>query len=100
MKQISRETAAGRAYLDLRNEARRQGRPTQELLTYYAIERWLARLEASRYATAFVLKGGVLLVYSLPSAWSSPGLTSFFLYLKGVPRERIHLSQVCIHSAR
>lgn len=61
MRRATRATAAGRAYLDLQNEARRQGRPTQELLTYYVIERWLARLEASPYASAFVLKGGVLL---------------------------------------
>lgn len=61
MKRVTRESAAGRAYLDLQNEARRQGRPTQELLTYYAIERWLARLVASQHANSFVLKGGVLL---------------------------------------
>lgn len=61
MKRVSRATAAGRAYLDLQNEARRQGRPTQELLTYYAIERWLARLAESQHANSFVLKGGVLL---------------------------------------
>lgn len=61
MRRVTRQTAAGRAYLDLQNEARRQGRPTQELLIYYAIERWLARLAASPYANAFVLKGGVLL---------------------------------------
>lgn len=59
MKRVTRETAAGRAYLDLQNEARRQGRPTQEPLTYYAIERWLARLAASQHANSFVLKGGV-----------------------------------------
>ena len=61
MKRVSRATAAGHAYLDLQNEARRQGRPTQELLTYYAIERWLARLAGSQHANSFVLKGGVLL---------------------------------------
>lgn len=61
MRRVTRGTAAGRAYLELQNEARRQGRPTQELLTYYAIERWLARLAGSRHANSFVLKGGVLL---------------------------------------
>lgn len=61
MSRASRATATGRAYLDLQKEARRQGRPTQELLTYYAIERWLARLAASPHSNAFVLKGGVLL---------------------------------------
>jgi hypothetical protein len=56
----SREDAAGRAYLDLQNRARRDGRGTQELLTLYVVERWLARLAASRYAEDFVLKGGML----------------------------------------
>lgn len=57
----SRATAAGRAYLDLQNRARREGRGTQEYLTAYVIERWLARLSRSPYASQFVLKGGVLL---------------------------------------
>jgi hypothetical protein len=36
-------------------------RTTQELLTLYVLERWLARLAVSRHARAFVLKGGLLL---------------------------------------
>lgn len=57
----SRATAAGRAYLDLQNRARRERRGTQEYLTAYVVERWLARLSRSPYAAQFVLKGGVLL---------------------------------------
>ncbi|MBB5791857.1 nucleotidyl transferase AbiEii/AbiGii toxin family protein [Jiangella mangrovi] len=57
----TRETAAGRAYLDLQNRARREGRGTQELLTLYVVERWLARLSESPHADRFVLKGGMLL---------------------------------------
>jgi hypothetical protein len=57
----TRETAAGRAYLDLQNQARRQGRGTQELLTMYVVERWLARLSRSPHVNDFVLKGGMLL---------------------------------------
>ena len=45
-----RGTAAGRAYLDLQNRARREKRGTQELLTMYVVERWLARLSRSAYA--------------------------------------------------
>ena len=56
-----RGTAAGRAYLDLQNRARREKRGTQELLTMYVVERWLARLSRSAYAEDFVLKGGMLL---------------------------------------
>jgi hypothetical protein len=57
----TRHTAAGRAYLDLQNEARRTRRGTQELLTLYGVERWLARLSRSPYAADFILKGGMLL---------------------------------------
>lgn len=61
MTRPSRETAAGRAYLDLQNQARRERRGTQELLTLYVVERWLARLNRSSYLDDFVLKGGMLL---------------------------------------
>lgn len=57
----TRDSAAGRAYLDLQNQARRQKRGTQELLTMYVIERWLARMSRSPYAEDFILKGGMLL---------------------------------------
>lgn len=57
----TRQTPAGQAYLDLQNRARREGRGTQELLTLYIVERWLARLSGSPYADQFVLKGGMLL---------------------------------------
>lgn len=61
MSRPTRSTAAGRAYLDLQRRARAEGRPTQELLTLYVVERWLARLAHSPYAEQFVLKGGILL---------------------------------------
>jgi Nucleotidyl transferase AbiEii toxin, Type IV TA system len=61
---VTRPTRAdpgGRAYLDLQNRARREGRFTQELLVLYALERFLARLAAGPHAGTFVLKGGMLL---------------------------------------
>lgn len=61
MTRPTRSTAAGRAYLDLQRRARAESRPTQELLTLYVVERWLARLAVSPYAEQFVLKGGILL---------------------------------------
>lgn len=61
MSRPTRNTAAGRAYLDLQNRARRERRGTQELLTMYVVERWLARLSRSPYAVDFILKGGMLL---------------------------------------
>jgi hypothetical protein len=57
----TRATVAGRAYLDLQNLARREGRPTDELHQIYALEGFLARLVVSPYVDRFVLKGGVLL---------------------------------------
>src|SRR3954465_3588342 len=62
----TRADSGGRAYLDLQNLARRQGRQTQTLMVIYVLERFLARLEVSGYADRFVLKGGMLL-----AAWAA-----------------------------
>ena len=56
-----RGTPAGDAYLDLKSQARRTGRPTQELLQLYVLEGFLARLATSDLRNRLVLKGGVLL---------------------------------------
>jgi hypothetical protein len=57
----TRATTDGRAYLDLQNLARRNHRPTDEYVQFYALEGMLARLTSSDYADKFVLKGGALL---------------------------------------
>ncbi|MGI8677461.1 MAG: hypothetical protein ACR2LX_01990 [Jatrophihabitans sp.] len=46
-ERVTRETAAGRAYLDLRRLAKADRRPTDEYLRLYALEGFLARLAAS-----------------------------------------------------
>jgi hypothetical protein len=46
--------------LDLRARARREGRPTDELLVLYVLERF-HRLSVSSHRSRFVLKGGMLL---------------------------------------
>lgn len=61
MSKIQRGTPSGDAYLDLQSRARREGRPTQELLQLYVLEGFLARLAISDARDQFVLKGGVLL---------------------------------------
>ena len=61
MSRVSRGTPAGDAYLDLRGQAQRTGRLTQELLQLYVLEGFLARLAVSDVRDSFVLKGGVLL---------------------------------------
>jgi Nucleotidyl transferase AbiEii toxin, Type IV TA system len=66
MSRPTRADAAGHAYLDLQNLARRQGRATQVLLVTYVLERFLARLAAGPDADRFVLKGGMLL-----AAWDA-----------------------------
>ena len=61
MPDPSRATTAGRVFHDLRAEARRQGRSTDELLVFYVLERFLYRLSRSAWADRLVLKGGLLL---------------------------------------
>ncbi|MDR1295556.1 MAG: nucleotidyl transferase AbiEii/AbiGii toxin family protein, partial [Bifidobacteriaceae bacterium] len=57
----ARDKASGRAYNDLKNLARRQGRDVAECFVLYALEGFLARLAASDHSNQFVLKGGVLM---------------------------------------
>jgi predicted nucleotidyltransferase component of viral defense system len=61
VKRASNDTVAGRRYLDLQREAKRTGRPTDELIQLYALECFLDRLVHSKFADTFILKGGVLL---------------------------------------
>ncbi len=58
---VRRDTPAGAAYNDLKNKAKAEGRLFNELLVYYALEGFLARLSTSKDRDSFVLKGGVLL---------------------------------------
>ena len=51
----------------LLNQSRTQGRPFQEVLQYFAMERFLYRLAESPVADRFVLKGALLL-----TAWKAP----------------------------
>jgi hypothetical protein len=57
----TRATTAGRAYLDLRNKARQDRRPVDELMQLYVLESFLARMSLTEAADRFVLKGGLLL---------------------------------------
>ncbi len=61
MTPVTRATGAGRAYRDLQNKARKDGRTTDELIQLYALVGFLARLSLSTYVDHLVLKGGVLL---------------------------------------
>ena len=46
----------------LKNKAREQGRPFNDILQFYIIERFLYRLAQSAYAERFVLKGALVLI--------------------------------------
>lgn len=61
MNRPARATPGGRAYLALRARARSEGRPTDELLVLYVLERFLYRLSISEHRDRLVLKGGMLL---------------------------------------
>ena len=47
--------------------SKQTGRPFQEVLQYFAMERFLYRLSRSKHADKFVLKGGLML-----TAWNAP----------------------------
>ena len=51
----------------LANRARETGKPFQEVLQYFAMERFLYRLAQSRHAEQFVLKGALMF-----TAWGAP----------------------------
>jgi hypothetical protein len=51
----------------LLDKAREAGRPFNELLQYFAMERFLYRLSKSPYADNFVLKGALML-----TVWEAP----------------------------
>lgn len=53
-------------YRQLQHQARRAGRSTTELMTFYILEGFLSRVAQSKYKDQLVLKGGVLL-----AAWSA-----------------------------
>ena len=61
MSPVRRDSTSGRVYLDLQALARRTGRPTQELLVNYVLERFLYRLSRSPHRDRLILKGGMLL---------------------------------------
>jgi hypothetical protein len=51
----------------LLNQAKAQARPFNELLQYYAMERFLYRLSQSDHAEQFILKGALML-----RVWQAP----------------------------
>lgn len=64
VKNVSNLAASVQARLQ--NHARTTKRPFQELLQYYAMERFLYRLPTSPQRASFILKGALMLLSALP----------------------------------
>jgi hypothetical protein len=71
----------------LLNKANEEGRPFNELLQYFTMERFLYRLSKSRHGTKFVLKGA-LMTWPGRRLSLDPRQTSIFL---GLPKTIWHL---------
>lgn len=63
---MTAEGIGRKRYFEIQTKARSSRRPTDELLTLYALEGFLQRLTMSPHASQFVLKGGVLLAAFQP----------------------------------
>ncbi|MEK7382594.1 MAG: nucleotidyl transferase AbiEii/AbiGii toxin family protein, partial [Elusimicrobiota bacterium] len=73
VKNVSNLSASVQARLQ--NHARASKRPFQELLQYYAMERFLYRLSTSPHRARFVLKGALMLhVWEAPLARATKAL--------------------------
>ncbi|OJU81630.1 MAG: hypothetical protein BGO10_08485 [Chlamydia sp. 32-24] len=59
---IEKKNLPESVYTKLKNIALTKNRPTQEVLRYYAMERFLYRLSASKHKDSFFLKGGLMLM--------------------------------------
>lgn len=61
MKDLKLKNVPASIHQRLLNLAREQGRPFNELVQYYAIERFLYRFSQTSHAENFVLKGAQML---------------------------------------
>ena len=83
-KQSTRNISAS-VHQRLKNVARETGRPFQEVLQYFAMERFLHRLSISRHADSFVLKGALLFrVWQTPDSRATRDI-DLLAYLNHVP---------------
>ena len=88
--------ASGNTAVNVRKQllkvARDMKRPSQELLQYYAMERFLYRLSVSRYSDKFILKGGLLF-----TVWNMGDFraTQDIDFLGLIRNEPNHIGKVC-----
>jgi predicted nucleotidyltransferase component of viral defense system len=64
---IEKKNLQESVYTKLKNIALKKNRPTQEILRYYAMERFLYRLSVSNHKNSFFLKGGLMLMVWNPA---------------------------------
>ena len=93
---MNKRKFSGSRAVDVRRQllkvARDRQRPSQEVLQYYAMERFLYRLSASEYADKFILKGGLLF-----TAWNMSDFraTQDIDFLGLISNEPGHLGKIC-----
>lgn len=76
----------------LQKIARKLDRPTQEILQYYAMERFLYRLSRSEFSEKFVLKGGLLLHVWNPGAFRFTRDIDLLGFINNQPD---HIERIC-----
>ena len=75
----------------LLNQAKSTKRPFQELLQYYAMERFLYRLSQSQHRERYILKGALMLrAWSHPLSMSRPTMDIDMLAMTANTEENIH----------
>ena len=85
------KNVAASVHQRLLNQARETGRPFDELLQYFAMERFLCRLSQSRYRESFVLKGALLFrIWAVPDTRTTRDM-DFLAFVDNSPE---HLTEI------
>ena len=85
MRRSANENIAASIHQRLLNVARETGRPFNEVLQYFAMERLLYRLSRSDHKDSFVLKGALLFrVWDVPDSRATRDI-DFFAFLDNSP---------------
>ena len=79
------QNASASVHQRLLNSARKTGRPFNEVLQYFAMERFLYRLSHTEHANSFVLKGALLFrIWDTPDSRATSDI-DFLAYLDNSP---------------
>jgi len=87
------KNVAASVHQRLLNQARETGRPFDELLQYYTMERFLYRLSQSRYRDSFVLKGALLFrIWAVPDTRATRDM-DFLAYVDNSSEHLVEIVQ-------